>query len=81
MASITIRNVDEQTVNRLRQRAAQRGHSIEEKSRIILRDALDGSSESMTGLGSNIRRRFAKFGGVNLPDMPREAVREPPVLD
>ncbi len=73
--------MDEQTVNRLRRRAAQRGHSIEEESRIILRDALDGFNEAMTGLCSNIRRRFAKFGGVNLPDMPREAMHEPPVLD
>ena len=41
MASITIRRLDEAIKNRLRLRAAEHGHSMEEEARSILRDALD----------------------------------------
>ena len=49
MASITIRNFDEQTKSRLRQRAAQRGHSMEEEARIILRRALSEAAPTQIG--------------------------------
>ncbi|WP_240673322.1 FitA-like ribbon-helix-helix domain-containing protein [Chromohalobacter israelensis] len=40
MASITIRNLDEQIKAQLRMEAAKHGHSMEEEVRIILRGAL-----------------------------------------
>lgn len=53
---------------------------MEEEARIILRGALSSAPPSQSGLGSRIRQRFAEFGGVDLPQLPREAVRDPPVL-
>ncbi len=40
MASITIRNLDDDVRTRLRVRAAEHGRSIEEEVRIILREAV-----------------------------------------
>ena len=42
MATITIRNLDEDVKTRLRVRAAKNQRSMEEEVRIILRDAVDG---------------------------------------
>ena len=39
MASITIRNLDDQIKERLRVEAALNGHSMEEEARLILRRA------------------------------------------
>lgn len=40
MASITIRNLDDEVKHRLRLRAVLRGHSMEEEARAILRRTL-----------------------------------------
>jgi plasmid stability protein len=40
VAQLIVRNVDEELVRRLRQRAAERGRSAEEEHRQILRSAL-----------------------------------------
>ena len=40
MASITIRNLDDEIKTRLRMRAAEHGHSMEEEARTILRKPL-----------------------------------------
>lgn len=64
MASITIRNLDDQLKTQLRLTAATHGHSMEEEVRHILRDAL--SPREGGGLGSRIRERFAPSGGVEL---------------
>ena len=42
MASITIRNIDDDLKERLRVRAAKNGHSMEEEARIILNRAIHG---------------------------------------
>lgn len=75
MASMTIRNLDEQLKAQLRMEAAKHGHSMEEEVRIILRNALNQPQQA--GLGSRIRERFAQVGGVelNVPsrsDKPRD---------
>ena len=77
MASITIRQLDEQLKARLRVRAAQHGRSMEDEARDILRSALSTGPKRPGNLADAIRQRFAPLGGVDLPDMPREAVREP----
>lgn len=64
MASITIRDLDEQLKAQLRMEAARHGHSMEEEVRIILRVAL--SQPKKGGLGSRIRERFAEVGGAEL---------------
>jgi plasmid stability protein len=43
MASITIRNLDEALKQKLRERAAKNGHSMEQESRLILQEALTDS--------------------------------------
>nr|WP_298416263.1 plasmid stabilization protein [uncultured Halomonas sp.] len=67
MASITIRNLDEQLKAQLRMAAARHGHSMEEEARIILRSALN--QPPTTGLGTRIHERFANAGGIEL-DLP-----------
>lgn len=78
MASITIRNMEEPLKVRLRVRAAHHGRSMEEEARHILRAALAGEPAPSGNLADAIRRRFASVGGVDLPEPPREQLREPP---
>ena len=78
MASITIRNLDEQTKARLRVRAAHRKRSMEDEARNILRSALAEEAATPRNLADAIRRRFRPLGGVELRLPAREPVREPP---
>jgi plasmid stability protein len=77
MASITIRNLDDEVKIRLRIRAASHGRSMEEEARSILRDAVE-QEVGPTNLAAAIRERFAHLGGVELELPPREAMPEPP---
>jgi antitoxin FitA len=77
MAAMTIRNLDEALKSRLRIRAATHGKSMEEEARDILRAALSTASPGPRDLGEAIRARFAPLGGVELPQTPREAIRDP----
>lgn len=74
MATITIRNLDDDLKASLRVKAANHGHSMEEEQRLILRRAL-ASSLGNRGLGTRIRARFADSGGVelNLPERDEKA--------
>jgi plasmid stability protein len=78
VASITIRNLDDDLKDKLRVRAARRGHSMEEEAREILRCALGEHRRSPVDLAEAIRRRFADLGGVALPPVGRDEPREPP---
>ncbi|MBC7681071.1 MAG: pantothenate metabolism flavoprotein [Ferruginibacter sp.] len=68
MASITIRNLDEQLKTQLRMRAASHGCSMEQEARDILRRAVQ-TPESSTGLAfaQKIHQRFA---GVHVDTLP-----------
>ena len=74
MASLTIRNLGDDL---MRGRAAERGHSIEEEARAILRMALNEHGLP-ANLSRAIRARFAPLGGVKLEIPPRDPMREPP---
>jgi antitoxin FitA len=80
MASITIRNLDDNLKHRLRIRAAEHGRSMEEEAREILRQAI-GKPAPPENLGEVIRRRFAALGGVELDLPPREPMPGPPRFD
>lgn len=80
MASITIRNLDDEVKTRLRVRAAENHRSMEEEARQILREAV-GRSNSPRNLASAIRARIAPLGGVDLELPSREPGREPPSFD
>jgi plasmid stability protein len=77
MATITIRNLDDQTKSRLRLRAARHSRSMEEEARTILRLALSVETPA-TDLAAAIGARFRAMGGVELEIPPREAIRNPP---
>ena len=77
MASITIRNLDEQTKERLRVRAARRKRSVEDEARNILRAAVAQDEAATRNLADSIRRRFKPLGGVKLSLPGREPMREP----
>ena len=77
MTSITVRNIEDDLKRRLRIRAAEHGHSMEEEARRILRSAL-GEDEAMArdaapekGLGTKVHELFAPIGGVDGIEFPR----------
>jgi len=79
MAVMTIRNIDDAIKNRLRLRAAMHGRSMEDEARDILRSALSTEVPRPRNLGQAINERFRALDGVELPDMPRDAIR--PAVD
>lgn len=80
MASITIRNLDNEVKRRLRVRAAEHGRSMEEEAREILRQVV-GQQKPAHNLAAAIRARVAPLGGVELDLPAREPMREPPAFD
>ncbi len=80
MASITIRNLDDDVKTRLRVRAAEHHRLMEEEARVTLRDAV-GRKASSRNLVSIMRSRFGPGGGVDLELPPRGPGREPPSFD
>ena len=70
MASLVIRDLDEDLKARLRIQAAEHGRSMEAEARAILGSALNGR-RPVRGLGSHIRDGFADLKGVDLPVPPR----------
>jgi plasmid stability protein len=78
MASITIRNLDDDLKRRLRRRAAEHDRSMEEEARIILKDALESRFQTGADLWRAIRAIVEPIGGIELDIPPREPIREPP---
>ena len=81
MASITIRNLDNSLKSRLRIQAAVHGRSMEDEARDILRSSLNQEPQGQKNLGSAINALFKPLGGFDMPDVPREPMREPPTFD
>ena len=77
MASITIRNLDDDVKRRLRVRAAEHGRSMEEEARDILRQVV-GQPGAPRNLGQAIHARFAALGGVDLALSVRPPMRSTP---
>ena len=80
MASITIRNLDDDVKTRLRVRAAEHHRSMEEEVRIILREAVTGGLARPRNLATFTRECFASLGGIELELPPRSPMREPPAF-
>lgn len=74
MASITLRNLDEDLMARLRAVAERHGRSMEDEVRVILAQALSRNDEG-NGLGSRNHARFASIGAadINLPTRQTKA--------
>ncbi|MFN7835400.1 MAG: FitA-like ribbon-helix-helix domain-containing protein [Burkholderiaceae bacterium] len=77
MASITIRNLEDDIKQRLRVRAAEHGRSMEEEARDILRRVI-GRSAPPPNLAAAIRARIAPSDRVDLDLPAREPMHEPP---
>ena len=80
MASITIRNLDEDVTRRLRVRAAESGRSMEAEARDILRRSLS-EAPPPKDLARAIHARFAALGGVELQLPERGPMRPPPEFE
>lgn len=80
MATLTIRNLDDDLQRLLRLRAARHGRSMEDEARSILRAALVGPVEDDSGesLYAAIRARVVPLGGVELDLPPPEPQRDTP---
>ena len=76
MASITIRNLEEDIKQRLRVRAAAHGRSMEEEALEILRREL-GTDSAPLDLAAAIRARLAPGGRLELELPARQPMREP----
>ena len=74
MATMTIRNLDDQLKQRLRVRAATHGRSMEDEALDILRTAL-ATQPSAPSLIEAIRARVDPLGGIELDIPAREAIR------
>lgn len=77
MAALTIRNVDDAIKTALRLRAAQRGVSMEEEARTILRQVLS-PSRSMQPMGRRLLARFSKVSQEDFVLPVRQEPRDPP---
>ena len=80
MGSITIRRLDDNLKERLRQRAARHGRSMEEEVRELLRTTLAQENDKPDNLAERIRAHFSPLGGVELNLPEREPTRQPPEL-
>ena len=76
MASITIRNLDNDLKQRLRLRAAEHGHSMEEEVRDILRRVM-AESAAPRNLAASIRARISPSDRIDLDLPEREPMPEP----
>ena len=65
MASLVIRDLDDDVKTKLRIRAAENGRSMEAEARAILAAAV-AATRPARGLGSYIRNQFSELGGVDL---------------
>lgn len=76
MATLTIRNLEDEVKERLRVRAATHGHSMEEEVRVILKRAV--GSVTGAGLWALSRELFEGDRGVELEAPSRVADRPGP---
>ena len=79
MASITIRNLEDDIKQRLRVRAALRGRSMEEEARDILRRVV-AEAEPPRNLAAAIRSRLSPAARADIELPTREPLREPPLM-
>ena len=81
-ASITVRNLDPATKQRLRIRAAEHGHSMEAEAGHILQVALTPQGDQPNRhLYDRVRACFGLLGGVDFELLQREPARESPRFD
>ncbi|MCT7988776.1 FitA-like ribbon-helix-helix domain-containing protein [Laspinema olomoucense] len=80
MSNITIQNFDDDLKNRLQKRADYYGRFLEEEAKEILRAVLKETPVEPLNLAGIIHKRFADLGEFEIPAIPREPLREPPIF-
>ena len=80
MASLTIRNLDDDLKTLLRLQAAHHGWSMEQEAREILRQAVQPAAAA-AGFAQRIQQRFADLEAADLPIPKRRRARLPAVPD
>jgi antitoxin FitA len=86
MSNITIDQLEPDLSQRLEQRAAEHGRTIEAEIKSILSSVLNpepspqlvGVASPIENLATAIDRRFADLGEFELPETPRDAMRAAP---
>lgn len=82
MASITIRNLDDNVKKRLRKQAAENGRSLEAEARAILSQVSSATRTTKAKTGLDLVRPLLefskKYGGVELEIPPRTTMRDIP---
>lgn len=73
MASLTIRQLDEDIKLKLRMQAAQHGRSMEAEARVILAHVFADKKTSGKGAATRIREIVSKTGGFDLPIPDRKS--------
>ncbi len=76
MGNLSVRKLNDETMERLRIRAAKHGISMEEEARRILSQAV----AAPTNLGDLAVELFGQTHGINL-ELPDRTAHEPLVLD
>lgn len=76
MATLTVRNLDDEVRDRLRVRAALAGRSMEDEVRVILRSAVQGGDAAAVWAAA--RARFSGDDGIELELPTRGDDRRPP---
>ena len=72
MANLSVRKLDDETLARLRMRAAQHGVSMEEEVRCILNEVVSAPER----LGDLALKTFGPNRGVDL-ELPKRSLHEP----
>jgi plasmid stability protein len=68
VAQIIVRNLEDDVLDKLRDRALQHGHSLEKEVRNIVRDAVMQQKSTPKKLGTILAERFA--GNSDIDDEP-----------
>lgn len=83
MTNITIPDIDDDLRQRLSQRAAAHGRSMEAEARDILHGALssEAPAAARANLAEAIRAIIEPLGGIELEAFPRQPIRQPPTFE
>jgi plasmid stability protein len=73
MAAVTVRNLPDETLRALKQRAGQSGRSTEAEIRLILQNAV----RAQRGMGTVLAEIGRKYGGVEFPKTRRRSPVRP----
>jgi plasmid stability protein len=81
MTPITLDHIDPTLAERLQQRASANGRTIEAEITAILESTLTPeSAPNEPDLATAIGRHFADIEDFEIPEIPREPIRNPPTF-